>query len=450
MNVLDVSDKKRVDDARHWRKEINQLYHPTGSFKQDSQDIVYSFKNINTTKFLPILLKEWFYLVKKNGFLIIDYLPNKFCDFQTLEKNMWWLWKGNYEIIFHDRISSSSIYRLTSKKLKIFIQGKKGTLAENPAKNNHLRFICKKIESAGVTSDNIDKWTFGIITKGMRREWMEELISSIYAQKIPNYEIIVCGTYFDRKAPNFKYIPFNQRDDRGWLSRKKNLIIKNAKYENICIIHDRLILSSDWFKGIQRWGNCFEFMTCPQTYNQFRVNDWVVRHFTIYNDSKLVLSYGSHADYRDWYSTIIIQGQLTIFKKSFVINNNFWFDETILKFDSLVGEDFAFSENLVKAGFIPRININSKVISQTYKELNPTFINYDPLSVIPHTKYNGLLPMMKLLTYCLFVSLTFLHLKIPWNLIYSIRELFYANLIKLIPNRRIFYNEWQATSLGKK
>lgn len=450
MNVLDFSDKKRVKDARHWNAEINQLYHPTGTFNQDSQNIVYYFNNINTTKFAPILLKEWFYLLKVNGYLVIDYLPNEFCDFKLLEKNMWWLWKGMFEIIFHGSIAKSDIKQLNIDKFKKFINEKSGLLSENPPSKGYLRFICKKTQTTKIIGDNINKWTFGIITKGLRPEWMDKLISSIHAQKIPTNEIIVCGTYFDRKEPNFKYMPFNQRDEKGWLSKKKNLIIKMAKFENICIIHDRLVLDRDWFKGMKKWGNCFEHLTCPQTFESYRVNDWVVRHFTVYDSSTLVLSYGSHADYRDWYTDIAIQGQLSIFKKSIVVRNNLWFDETILKFDSLIGEDFSFSENLLKAGFMPRINIDSKVTSQTYKELNPTFIKYDSVSQTPHTKYNSLLPIVKLLTYCIFNTLVFLHLKIPWNFIHYVRELFYANLIKLTPNRKIFYDEWRSSSLGKK
>ena len=79
--MLDLSTTKKVKNSTHWFSEINQLYHPTGIFLTDSQNVVYSQNNINSTKFVHILLKEWFYLVETNGYMIIDYKPNKICDF---------------------------------------------------------------------------------------------------------------------------------------------------------------------------------------------------------------------------------------------------------------------------------------------------------------------------------------------------------------------------------
>ena len=59
--MLDFSLKPTIEGATHWSEEINQLYHPTAIFEQDSQDLVYAADNINITKFAPILLKEWFF-----------------------------------------------------------------------------------------------------------------------------------------------------------------------------------------------------------------------------------------------------------------------------------------------------------------------------------------------------------------------------------------------------
>ena len=35
----------------------------------------------------------------------------------------------------------------------------------------------------------------------------------------------------------------------------KNKIIKHAKYENICILHDRFSLSKNWYKNMINFGN---------------------------------------------------------------------------------------------------------------------------------------------------------------------------------------------------
>lgn len=284
------------------KSQINQLFHPTGELGQDSQEIVYSKDTVNATKFYPILLKEWFYLVKQGGFLVIDYKPNKqslplrgkILDFQKLEETMWWLWKGKYNILSHGE--------------------EQGKVSLPKLGSGYTRFICQKLVSTKKDGDDINKWTFGIITKGERDDWLEEIIKSIKDQKIPNYEIIICGTYRDRKEKNFKYIPFFERDDRAWITKKKNLIAKEAKYENICIIHDRIVFDKNWFVGMKKYGNCFDVLCNQQTLKDkgIRTGDWLT-----YGYGKLGSPYGiSQLRYNDWDYYIYMGGQLSILKKS--------------------------------------------------------------------------------------------------------------------------------------
>ena len=361
--MLDLSEKKKISNATHWYQEINQLYHPTGKFGQDSQDLVYSFNNLNTVKFIPIILKEWFFLLKKDGYLVIDYKPNKICDFRKLEKNMWWLWKNKYEIIYHGSISGKHTAALSRQGLRKYINEKEAythvfldnltkipppssTKMTSATKNGYLRFICKKTESTLIDGDNINKWTFGIITNGQRKDWLDQIINSIRIQKIPNYEIVICGTYYGNKEKDIIYIPFNQRDDLGWITRKKNLIVKNAKYENLCIIHDRAIFSKNWFKEMKRYGNCFEIMCNRQYFKGMRAYDWTSLggpNGTLYKMLML--------DYRDWDWWSVIGGLQTISKKS--ILQNIPFDETRYWNEM---EDSELTFNLRDAGHIARIN----------------------------------------------------------------------------------------------
>jgi hypothetical protein len=352
--MLDVSEKKT---------EINQLYHPTGNFEQDSQDIIYSKDNINKSKFAHIAIKEWFYLVKENGYIIIDYQPNKIVDFKKLEKLFWWLWKQKYEIIYHGTLSPDDLKNITGNKLNKYIQNLQKyyqtdldprTLLPKPrptqthpdTQNGYLRFIAKKTKSTLIPGDNINKWTFGIITNGQRMDWMEEILESIHAQKIPEYEIIVCGTYHDQKKDNFTYIPFNQRDDLGWITRKKNLIIQKAKYENLCIIHDRAIFPKNWFTEMKKYGNCFEIMCNRQFYQGMRAYDWTTLGGPDGTQYKMLL-----LDYRDWDWWSVIGGMQIISKKS--ILQKVPLDET-RHWNGF--EDSELTFNLRDAGYIARIN----------------------------------------------------------------------------------------------
>lgn len=372
MQITDVSYTPRIRGAQFWPFNINQLYHPTGIFAQDSQDIVYSYSTLNITKFGPILLKEWFFLVKEGGYLIIDYQPNERCDFTRLEEMMWWLWKQKYTIVYHGPIDESDL-NVEPEVLSKYVQDKESfgelardsrTLLSPPmpsetlprTKDGHLRLICRKTHSTKIKGDSIDKWTFGIITNGKRDDWMELCIKSIRKQKIPNYEIIVCGTYFDRNEDDFKYIPFNQRDDRGWITKKKNLIVSGALYENLCIVHDRIIFSDSWYKETKKYGNCFEFLCNAQYYNDMRVYDWV----TI-GGSNPHMYRTRLLDRRDWDWWGVIGGCQIISKKSILekvpLNETRHWNEA---------EDVEFSFKMRDSGYIVRIN-NARVESLGFR-----------------------------------------------------------------------------------
>lgn len=405
MEAIDLSGKKKID----------QLYHPTGRFGQDRFGLVYSQGNLNTTKFIPILLKEWFYLVKKGGYLVIDYIPNNLCDFDKLERVMWWLWKGKYEIVTHGSVDADSRYS---------------------------RFVCKKLVSTIFRNDAIDKWTFGIITNGKREEWMKKIISSIRKQKVKNYQIIICGIYRGQRSKDILYIPFSDRDDRGWITKKKNLIVRKAKYENICLIHDRMILNEDWYKGMRKWGNCFENLGCRQFYRGERVNDWIASHFFIYKNNKLYYSLGSYVDYKDWYDSVWFLGQLNIFKKSILLENDLFWDEGLYYGES---EDYDLSTRFSREGFIHRFNDLSSVSTLTNKYINPSFILFDPVSEKPRMDFQDLNSFFKVLTYCIVKILVFCHVAPSKLIIETLRSKVYTSFLKVTRERKNHLEEWERT-----
>ena len=224
-------------------KKINNLYHPTANFSLESFDRI-ELQNcitVNNSKFLPILLKETFALLKKNGELSIIGL-----NADILEQNLWWLFKRQYEIV-------SSNFKKSRNKL-----------------------VIKKIASSLKREEGIDYWTFGMITNGLRADFIKKSIQSIRDLKIPRYEILICGFYGGEKARDIRYVRFTQRDDRGWITKKKNIVAENAKYTNLCIFHDRIIFNKDWYKGMKRYGNNFEVLTCIQKIaDGTRAGDWV-------------------------------------------------------------------------------------------------------------------------------------------------------------------------------
>lgn len=390
---------------------INQLYHPTGKFKQDSFNEVHSKDEINRTKFIQILLKEWFYLLKRDGFLVIDYQSNKICNKEKLEQTMKWLWGGKYKIISHDYISKK-----------------------------RLRFICKKTVSTKIAGDDITKWTFGIITNGKREQWINKIIESIRKQKIPHYEIIICGTYLGKIGLDIKYVHFNKRDNKGWITKKKNLIVKKAKFENICMLHDRIILDKDWYKGMKKWGNCFENLGCQQLFEVNRVNDWIASHYFVDNKHGEKFSFESYVDYKDWYPTIFFLGQLNIFKKSLIVKNNLWWDEDLYYGQR---EDFHFSNELHRKGFIHRLNNLAKVYTLTNKYVSPTFIKYNPLALNPQMELNNINAYLKAMTYFVLRIFDFAGINFSHKALEDVRGRIYTFILMFNPKKYSYNREWK-------
>ena len=117
------------------------------------------------------------------------------------------------------------------------------------------------------------KFTFGIITGGSRR-FVNHVIDSIERQNIPNYEIIIVGgNPIDRK--NTVHIEFDESIKSKWITRKKNLITENAKYENIVFLHDYILLENGWYDGFKEFGNEWDIcMTIIRNVDGTRFRDW--------------------------------------------------------------------------------------------------------------------------------------------------------------------------------
>lgn len=308
--------------------QINNLYHPSATYGIEVYDHLY-VKNSLNKKFAPILLKEWFFLIKPGGYIILEYQLTKDITFDYLESLLFWLFKGNY------------------------------TIREHATSEHASRFIFQKRRSLFVPGDSTDRWTFGVITNGERDDWLEEIFQSIRVQKIPQYEIIVCGKYRDRKEKNFTYIEFNERADLGWITKKKNLIAEKAKYENLCIIHDRLVFDKDWYKGMRKYGNAFELLGCIQRDRDTGVQagDWLTWGGPAKEKFKI-----SRLNYTDWDYYVYLSGQLVIIKKSIwkqvMWNESHYWNK---------GEDADLNFRARDLGYLTRFNTFSKCIAITWR-----------------------------------------------------------------------------------
>lgn len=126
------------------------------------------------------------------------------------------------------------------------------------------------------------KISFGIcLAPNFNRSYVINLIRSIVDQNIPEYEIILIGEYdesFEKmiQVP-IKWIHFDESIKKGWITRKKNLLANAASYDIVCILHDYYFLGSNWYKGLQQYGEDWNIlMNAVFRYEGDRHSDWLV------------------------------------------------------------------------------------------------------------------------------------------------------------------------------
>lgn len=127
-------------------------------------------------------------------------------------------------------------------------------------------------------------FTFGIVTGGDNDAMLNAIIDSIEKENIPNYEIIIIGySIINRK--NTRVINFNENIKPMWITAKKNLITREAKYENVVYFHDYIKLNEGWYEGQLKSGNDFKIrMDKIINLNGERFRDWCIWP---HNDNKM-------------------------------------------------------------------------------------------------------------------------------------------------------------------
>jgi len=117
-------------------------------------------------------------------------------------------------------------------------------------------------------------FTFGILTNGTN---IQKIVDSIRAQEIPNYEIIIVGKT-DISGNDILSIPFDESIKNGWFTKKKNIISRIAKYENIVFLHDYIEFAKGWYEGFLKFG---DFKICV---NKILINGKRYRDHVIFKE----------------------------------------------------------------------------------------------------------------------------------------------------------------------
>lgn len=140
-------------------------------------------------------------------------------------------------------------------------------------------------------------------------ERIHKIIDDIERLGIPNYEILIAGLDdIDRKNTKAVKCPDSNKNIislndlgfegefyelGGWhpghITKKKNVMCKIAKYENIVLTHDYYTYSEDWYEGYLRYGDQFK-VCCNRVINPKgeRYMDWMIWPFNGTETDKIV------------------------------------------------------------------------------------------------------------------------------------------------------------------
>ena len=225
-------------------------------------------------------------------------------------------------------------------------------------------------------------FTFGIITDGNNDNYIRLIIQSIESNHIPVYEVIIVGNTKIEPTDKINIILFNENIKPGWITRKKNIIAKTAKYENIVMMHDYVVLAPDWYAGFLKYGTDYDWCVNKIVNTDgSRFRDYLLAPFTVTLENTArtsVISPGvainSYFGYNcllpyDFVNTIETNRFMYISGTYYVVKK--WVAQKFLLDEDLVhgkGEDIEYSNRLHKNGIIIKCNPHSSVHFLKYKE----------------------------------------------------------------------------------
>jgi hypothetical protein len=172
-------------------------------------------------------------------------------------------------------------------------------------------------------------WSFGILTAGPSPVALTMICDLLRLCPEP-VEVIICGPLPEGVPDDsrIRQIDLERPEPRGWITRKKNLLADAARYDKICLMHDRFVVTDCFFSAMVRYGENFPIVTFPQVYYPDASRSFMLRYpdYQVlldperdWNSSGAKLFDGDlifHPKYNDYYPTAFCCGGVYIARKS--------------------------------------------------------------------------------------------------------------------------------------
>lgn len=141
--------------------------------------------------------------------------------------------------------------------------------------NNNGITVYKKLKPLVIEADKgLNDWSFCIPVGPEDPTFLNKCVSRILELKIKKFEIILCG----QPHKNFKYLDKVRVVGTDipappvHITRKKNVLAQEAKYGNLCILHDRVYLPLNFMDAMEKYGDLYAFIGFQSYYFVDRFN----------------------------------------------------------------------------------------------------------------------------------------------------------------------------------
>lgn len=311
----------------NWMESTEDLFNPQLDYRlppslHQQFAVVYLVEiDLGSLKAWPLILDETLRLLAPEGILVLRMSNTKLLSIFEL-KNFISNW-SNFAIYF-----------------------------EHHHEDGTIQFAIKNLHNKKRKA-NLSSFSFGVITDGKRLELLKDFINSIenLEKNGENIEVIICGpssmqNEFNNTSLDIKVIsePNNFRE-YGWITKKKNLITQNAKYENLIIAHDRYRIAKSFLQDFKKFGGDYSVLVCRQLQGDGRrIPDWVTLGTQWAWTAPAVLEYG------DWSRHLYINGGIIVAKTE-ILRKIGW--NELLFWNQ--AEDVELTRRLYQAGHVARL-----------------------------------------------------------------------------------------------
>lgn len=261
------------------------------------------------------------------------------------------------------RARDSALLSIFALKHQLHQWGQLTLMEETRDPRGGLRLMLRNERVLRRAAD-LQAMSFGVITNATTVEGIMPFVDSVLAiagLDATARQIVVCGprvlgNAMVREKLDVTFVEEPDAfTDRGWITRKKNLVVQAARYETIVLCHDRYVVPTDFMQLLRAFGGDFDTLVPRQIRpDGARYPDWVTLGSAWHWGAPAMLHYD------DWTPFIYINGGAIIAKVA-LLREIPWNDLVFWN----QAEDVELTRRLQARGVVPRLARNVTLVSRS-------------------------------------------------------------------------------------